>query len=793
MRLSFHNRRRLLWLTALASLLNPHALLQATEPFDPGSLAKIDIAVNQAIAESRLPGAVLWLEHQGISYRKHYGQRALVPEPEPMTEDTIFDAASLTKVLATTPAVMLLWERGKVKLDAAVQAYIPEFKGDGKEEITVRQLLTHTSGLRPDLSLTPKWSGYDTAIQIACAEKLLSKPGTFFRYSDINFFLLGEVVQRASGRKLEQFVREEIYQRLKLTDTGYLPPDTQRPRIAPTEPGEDGMLRGVVHDPTARRMGGVAGHAGIFTTISDVARYARMLMNGGELDGVRIFKAETVKLMTSVQTPDAIPARRGLGWDIDSGYSRPRGEVFPIGSYGHTGFTGTCLWIDPFSKTFWILLSNRVHPNGKGNILPLQARLGTLAAEAVRDFDFDIVPGALAARSASPAATNSPAPSTHDTGETAFGVLNGIDVLVKQKFAPLKGLRIGLITNPSGHDRHREPTIELLKKAPEVQLKVLFSPEHGISGSFDEAVRDSVDERTGLKVFSLYGERHAPTSEQLTNLDALVYDIQDVGCRFYTYITTLGLSMEAAAKAGLKFFVLDRVNPINGVTVDGPVLTAKSTFVGYHKLPVRYGMTLGELAQMYKAEHNLKLDLTVVPLEGWKREMWFDQTAQPWSNPSPNMRSLTEAILYPGVGLLERTAVSVGRGTGTPFEVIGAPYIQEVKLAAELNQAGLTGVRFVPVRFTPTSSVFKGESCGGVNILLTDREHCEVVEAGLGMGRILHRLYPQQFGVEKMDILLGHAATIDAIKAGQSHAQIKASWADGLEDFKNRRAKFLIY
>src|SRR5690349_10387848 len=232
MRLSFDFCRRFLWLTALASLFNPPTLLLATEPFDPGSLTTLDAAINQAIAESRLPGAVLWLEHQGITYRKHYGQRALVPEPEPMTDDTIFDAASLTKVLATTPAVMLLWERGKVKLDAAVQVYIPEFKGDGKEEITVRQLLTHTSGLRPDLSLTPKWSGYDTAIQMACAEKLLAKPGTFFRYSDINFFLLGEVVQRASGRKLEQFVREEIYQRLKLTDTGYLPPETQRPRIA---------------------------------------------------------------------------------------------------------------------------------------------------------------------------------------------------------------------------------------------------------------------------------------------------------------------------------------------------------------------------------------------------------------------------------------------------------------------------------------------------------------------------------------------------------------------------------
>ena len=355
-------------------------------------------AITQAIAEGRLPGGVIWLEHRSASYQKCYGKRALVPEAEPMTQDTIFDAASLTKVVATTPAVMLLWERGRLKLEERLQTYIPEFTGDGKEEITIQQLLTHISGLRPDLSLATKWSGYDTAIQLACAEKLQARPGTVFRYSDINFFLLGEAVQRISGSTLDDFVVREIYQPLKMVDTGYLPTASLRSRIAPTEQTEEGMLRGVVHDPTARRMGGVAGHAGLFTTAADLARYARMLVQWGELDGVRLFKPETVALMTNVQTPDSIPARRGLGWDIDSGYSRPRGEIFPLGSYGHTGFTGTCLWIDPFSETFWILLSNRVHPNGKGNILPLQGELGTMAAEAVNDFSFIWVPGALSPR-----------------------------------------------------------------------------------------------------------------------------------------------------------------------------------------------------------------------------------------------------------------------------------------------------------------------------------------------------------------------------------------------------------
>ena len=487
-----------------------------------------------------------------------------------------------------------------------------------------------------------------------------------------------------------------------------------------------------------------------------------------------------------------VSARRGLGWDIDSGYSRPRGEIFPLGSYGHTGFTGTSLWIDPFSGTFWSFLSNRVQPDGSGNVLLLQSTLGTLAAEAVVDFDFAWVPEALPPGPASAPAAGRDR-STNEVSNEVAGVLNGIDVLVKRQFAPLRGMRIGLITNQTGKNRQRYSTIHLLKNAPEVQLKALFSPEHGLYGNFDEAVSDSVDEVTGLPIYSLYGKQRAPTPEQLSNLDALVFDIQDVGCRFYTYTSTLGLAMEAAAKAGIRFVVLDRVDPINGTTVDGPVLVGKTSFVAYHKIPVRYGMTMGELAGMFKAERHPGADLLVVPLEGWRRDLWFDQTGLPWTNPSPNMRSLVEAILYPGIGLLETTSVSVGRGTGTPFEVVGAPYIHDLKLAAELNSAGLPGVRFVPIRFTPADSVFKGQSCAGVSILLTDRERCEVVDIGLTLAKVLHRLYPRHFDLEKFDRLLGHRATIDGIKAGKSLREIKAEWAEDLDQFKKRREAFLLY
>ena len=303
---------------------------------------------------------------------------------------------------------------------------------------------------------------------------------------------------------------------------------------------------------------------------------------------------------------------------------------------------------------------------------------------------------------------------------------------------------------------------------------------------------DSKDEKTGLPVYSLYGARRAPEPEQLKDLDALVFDIQDIGCRFYTYIATMGNCLEAAGKAGLKFFVLDRVNPINGATVEGPVYRGESSFTAFHSVPLRYGMTVGELARMLNSERGFHADLTVVPVEGWTRDLWFDQTELPWTNPSPNMRNLNEAILYPGVGLLE-SVVSVGRGTDTPFEVVGAPYIDDVNLAAEMNRAGLSGVRFVPVRFTPKASVFKDQPCGGVYILVTDRDAFAPVDVGVEFALALQRLYPGEFALDKVQHLLQHPPTISAIRAGKTLAEIKQLWAGDLDEFKKRREKFLIY
>ncbi|MBM3882018.1 MAG: DUF1343 domain-containing protein [Verrucomicrobia bacterium] len=770
---------------AACTTTRPRVAPRLDQVFHPSKLAEIDAAIAQAVADNRCPGGVLWLERHGAAYRKAYGRRALVPAEEPMTQDTIFDAASITKVAACTPAIMLLVERGQVQLDAPVKTYLPEFSGEGRDAVTVRHLLTHTSGLRPDISLKPEWSGYAAALALCYAEKLQAQPGDRVIYSDTGPILLGEVVRRLTGQPLDQFLAREVYGPLKMVDTGFNPSPAKRERIAPTEVENGQPVRGVVHDPRARRMGGVAGHAGLFTTASDLARFARMMLNQGELDGVRLFRPETVRLMTQVQTPAHLTARRGLGWDIGSSYAGQRGTVFPLGGYGHTGWTGTSLFIDPFSGTFIIFLSNRNHPTEAGNVIALRRQLATLAAQAVIGFNFSYVPGAL------PELTNEP-PRRPVSSSRNVAVLNGIDGLAKQKFAPLKGLRVGLITNHTGHDRTRRATIDLLKAAPDVQLVALFSPEHGIRGALDEKIGDSVDEQTGLPIYSLYGESRQPKAEQLRDLDALVFDIQDIGCRFYTYISTLGLALEAAGKARRKVFVLDRVNPIGGAAVEGPVLVGEPSFVGFHTIPLRHGMTVGELALMFNAERKFGCELTVIRLEGWTRDLWLDETGLPWTNPSPNMRNLTEATLYPGVGLLE-SAVSVGRGTDTPFEVVGAPYADDVKLADALHGAGLQGVRFVPIRFTPKASTFKDRPCGGVYLVVTDRDRLPAVDLGIALALTFQRLYPKDFALDKLSNLLRHPPTLDAIRAGQSLADIKKAWVTDLAAFEKRRAEYLLY
>ena len=413
----------------------------------------IDSAINQAIREDRLPGAVLVVGHAGrIVYRKAYGRRALFPRREAMTADTIFDLASLTKVIATTPSLMKLFEQGKFRLDDKITDYIPEFQG-GRSDVTIRNLFTHFSGLPPDVPLEPAWTGYEHGVRLACAATG-GPSGVRFVYSDINFVLLGELVRRLSGQMVSDYARQNVFLPLGMKQTAFQPPAAWVPRIAPTErvPKNGPPLRGVVHDPTARYMGGVAGHAGVFSTAGDLARFAQMMLDGGEIDGVRLFSPSTVRAFTEPQGPPGQPILRGLGWDIDSPLSAPRGKLFPIGSFGHTGFTGTSLWIDPSSKTYVILLANSVHPRQRPSLGPLRSQVATIAAAAV--------------------------------GVHREAARTGLDTLVENNFQPFQGKRIGLITNQTGVDSAGRRNVDLMRQAG-VAVAALFSPEHGIAGVED--------------------------------------------------------------------------------------------------------------------------------------------------------------------------------------------------------------------------------------------------------------------------------------------------------------------
>ena len=760
------------------------------------SLPQVDAILRDAIAQHQIPGAVVLIGHHGhVIYRKAFGMRSLEPRRERMTVDTIFDLASLTKVIATTPCVLQLMEEGKIRLNDPVVRYIPEFGANGKQDITVRQLLVHYSGLAPDLDLTQPWQGKDTAYNLAFQEKPLNPPGARFVYSDINFITLGALVERVSGASLNDYAEEHIFKPLKMTHTRFLPPHSWVHSIAPTQYDEKNvMLRGVVHDPTARRMGGVAGHAGLFATADDLSKYCQALLNG------KLLSPLTIEKMSTPQQPPNATDVRGLGWDIDTPFSTNRGELLPVGSFGHTGFTGTSVWIDPVTQTYIIILANGVHPRGMGTAVPLRTKVATAVAASLHL----TVSEKEQLRLARLTGYNEADAAARNVQVREGDAKSGIDVLEAGNFAldvfqnKATQKRIGLLTNQTGVDAQGQRTIDVLAKAPGVSLVAIFSPEHGVTGSLDTtAIGNTVDAATKIPVYSVYGATDAqrrPSLDVLKSLDAVFIDLQNAGARYYTFETSMGYFLEAAGKAGIEVVVLDRPNPITGSAVQGPVSDpGTASFVNYFQEPVRHGMTMGELAQMFNSELNIHAKLTVVPMQGWLRGDWYDSTSLPWINPSPNLRSLTEATLYPGVGLVEGTNVSVGRGTDTPFELLGAPWIKSRELADYLNARQIQGVRFVPVDFTPDSSIYAHQLCHGINIVLLDRSVLDGPEMGVELASALHKLYGAAYDMHRMPELLNNKAAFDAIVAGEDPRRIAQDWQEQLSKFQDMRQKYLIY
>jgi uncharacterized protein YbbC (DUF1343 family)/CubicO group peptidase (beta-lactamase class C family) len=780
---------------------DPLTAKTAEQKFLP-QLKVIDPIIEEAIREKLIPGAVVIVGHDGeVVYRKAFGSRAIEARREPMTVDTIFDLASLTKVIVTTTAVMQLVEQGRVKPNDPVAKYLPEFAQNGKEEITVRQLLVHFSGLAPDLDLAQPWQGKETAYRMAFEAKPEAPPGSGLVYSDINFIVLGALVERVSGETLDTYAAQHIFEPLKMSETRYLPPVAWRAKIAPTEEDENKkMLLGVVHDPTARRMGGVAGNAGVFGTGDDMATFAQALLTGG----AGVLAPLTVEKMSSPQQPPTATVVRGFGWDIDSPFSSNRGDLLPVGSYGHTGFTGTSLWIDPTTKTYIVILTNAVHSGEKGTAIGLRTKIATAVAAALpltveeqEKLRWQSITGYNEAQSAA-----------RRLAVRNGSVKTGIDVLEEHGFDALRagsgatgaaasGRKIGLLTNQTGVDSGGRRTIDMLATAPSIALTAIFSPEHGVTGEVDTTdINNSRDAATGVPVYSVYGASDAarrPSLDVLKGLDAVVIDIQDAGVRFYTYETTLGYFLEAAAKANIEVIVLDRPNPVTGSFVQGPISEAPPTFTNYFPIPVRHGMTLGELAKMFNEERAIHTRLKVIPMEGWLRGDWYDSTGLGWVNPSPNLRSLSEATLYPGVALIEGTNVSVGRGTDTPFEVVGAPWVKARELAAYLNERLISGVRFVPVTFTPTASNYASERCEGVNIVVTGRNVLDAPELGIELAAALRKLYPADFKIDKMAALLANPAVFDALNAGADPRRIAQDWQESLDKFEASSKKYQIY
>ena len=722
--------------------------------------------VEESIEQKKIPGAVVLVLNQGkIVYKQAFGNKSLYPSTEPMTTDTIFDLASLTKPIATGTSIFKLVEAGKLRLSDKVKLHLPELTEPAWETITLEHLLTHTSGLPAGNASSDYKEGITQSIKKINNLKLLAPPGERFTYSDIGFIMLGEIVQRTSGRLLDQFSRDEIFLPLGMKETGYNPSETLKPRIAPTQKEKDGMLRGVVHDPRARLLNGIAGHAGLFSTVDDLALYCAMILNPSNS---KVLSHASIRTMTQAR---AVPnGWRTFGWDCDTAFSSNRGELFPKGStFGHTGFTGTSIWFDPASQTAVIFLSNRVHPEGKGDATPVRNKVATIVASALDG-----------------------KPPT-----TSKQVLSGIEILKRENFARLKGAKVGLVTNHSGRDITGASTIDLLHQAPEVKLIALFSPDYGIRAPIDAKVTDSKDEKTGLPVYILHGEIRKPTPAQLEGIDTLVYDIQDSGCKFNTHIETLGLIMEAASERAIRLMVLDRPNPIGGKSFYGPLPDERKE--PFHNIPIRHGLTIGEIAKLFLLERKvtegkpLVCKLEIVTMENWNRADLFDATGLEWVCPSPNLRTLTTALIYPGIGLLETTNISVGIGTNRPYEWVGAPWMNNLQLALLLNQQNLPGVRFVPFKQTPVSNLYANKSCNGLQILIDDWSTFEPMKTGIAIAWALRKIHPDDWKIEKYNTLLLNKATLAALTAGKHYAEIEKLWRADLAAFETRRKSVLLY
>lgn len=711
-------------------------------------VADLDAVVAAARADGAVDAVALVVLRAGrVVYRRAWGGAR---------PDSIFDLASLTKVVATLPLVRGLIAARRLSLDDPLARHLPWLSGRALGALSVGELVSHRGGL-PAVLPFPRRAAATAPLLRDERRAIVQRLQTLawsphwrgrFRYSDVGYLILGLLVEALSGgRSLAQLAQQQLFGPMGLCDTGFVVAGDRVARAV--NPWPDGPYAGVVYDPMAVRLAGVAGHAGLFSSAEDLARFAQARLVAHETGGdeARDF---------------------ALGWRVGPpsvGGSRSSAAGGQERSIHHLGFTGSSLWIDPTTQTAVVLLTDRTRRSPP-------AALGTL-----RQRVHGVVRSALLQR-------------------PARAVRTGLDQLVATDFAALRGLRLGLITNDAAIDRQGRTAAQLLLSAPGLRLRAVFAAEHGLAANREGPIAEG-RYRVGsvsVPLHSLWGAQRRPNPAALVGLDALVFDLPSAGVRYYTYLTTLGLALEAAAQQRLRLIVLDRPNPLGGTQLEGPLAQpGPQSATHYLPLPVRYALTTGELAGLFRAERGLGVDLTVVPVVGWLRAWRHDAWGGPWRPPSPNLPSWRHALLYAATGLLEGTNVSVGRGTASPFALFGAPWVDGPALAAWLNARRLDGVAFVPLRFVPRVGPHRGASCQGVRLLITDLEAFRPTLTAIALMVALRRAHPAQWDPARLPRLLREDATFAALLRGEDPALIAAAWAPALARFAARRQRFLLY
>jgi uncharacterized protein YbbC (DUF1343 family) len=721
---------------------------------------QLSIALMQAVRVSKGPGAVALVgTRDGIAFHEANGFARTIGGRRQATRDTIYDLASLTKVVATTTAALKLYESGVIDLDQPANEWVPI---PAFARFTVRQLLNHTSGLTAGKPLYKEHKSIDSMLQAYAAMPLVNDPGTRYRYSDAGYKILGKIVELAARDSLDAFCRRAIFDPLGMKDTFFRPPKELWPRIAATEQcaWRGRVVQGEVHDENAYAAGGVAGHAGLFSTAEDLGRFVRGLFEE------RILSEATFRAMTQRGQAPFWPWQ-GLGWQLDPWSSEVHGYLPARTAFGHTGWTGTCMWADRESGVYAILLGNTCHPS----------RTRRDNGEFRRTFFSAVADNVL------PNQTN---------------CQTGLDRVVRERFEGLSGKRVALLTNHAATDSLGRHILDVLKLEPNVKLTLLYSPEHGFQGQA-EAGEKVASERGRVPVISLYGDRKAPSAEELAKVDVFVVDLQDVGARYYTYAATMKACIGACAAVGKDVIVLDRPNPVGGAVLEGPIANDGDSLVRYARVPIRHGMTMGELAIFFKQTEfrSSQFSLLVKSLENWSPARLYDECQLPWTPPSPNLPTAETALMYVGTCLFEGTNLNEGRGTDTPFLVFGAPWLNAAAVIGAIGQADRAGVELEPALYTPRSMPgkaanprFQDQTCQGIRIRIADPRAARPFHLTVALLRAIRKQHPDTFEwIEFFDTLAGTDGLRLSIERGAPTAQIVRGYDAALTAFDQLRPK----